>query len=226
MVSLRQRKRTSLVCALRKLPASSSKIVSCRTETCWAKKGRALSTRWRFSTGDGSQLRRWPLVSLRAHSSQRFGIQKSASNLANRSREFQAIQFKLADNGDPDRRAQTVDVSRCMDEGSGEEDDQRIVDGQTICLRNQRCKFAKKRFRFTADTATPRTIRRRNTGETPSSARSVRALRRFNGSSSRAKCCGSCNSISINSVPSDGDQSQITRIDRSEVVTENDLCNA
>ena len=37
-------------------------------------------------------------------------------------------------HGDADRCGETVDVSRRMDEGSGKEDDERVVDGEAVCF--------------------------------------------------------------------------------------------
>ena len=95
-------------------------------------------------------------------------------------REFQAIQFKLAD------MATQIDAARLLmyraawmkDQGkrTTRESSMAKLYSSEISVR-----FAKKRFRSTAAMATRRTIRRRSTGAIRSSARSVKARQRFNG---------------------------------------------
>ena len=48
--------------------------------------------------------------------------------------EFQAIQFKLANMATQIDAARLADVSRGVDEGRGQEDDERVVDGEAVCF--------------------------------------------------------------------------------------------
>src|SRR5207247_3258086 len=63
--------------------------------------------RWRFLTADGSLSRRWLSESPRARTNRRCVIQANAGSLKP-IREFQAIQFKLAD------MATQIDAARLM----------------------------------------------------------------------------------------------------------------
>ena len=72
-------------------------IAACPLPTCWARRAKASSIHCRCLTGDASRSRRCHWEWRREPMRPRANTQKSGNSLAKPSRNFEAIQFKLAD---------------------------------------------------------------------------------------------------------------------------------
>ena len=97
--------------AVRQLPHSGA-------ISCSARKGRASSTRCRCSTPAASASPRWRSGSRRAPTRRRSATRSERKAFGKTIGAFQAIQWKLADNGDANRSGAPADLSRGVSEGS------------------------------------------------------------------------------------------------------------
>jgi alkylation response protein AidB-like acyl-CoA dehydrogenase len=101
--------------------------------------------------------------------------------------EFQAIQFKLADMATQIEAARLLMYRAAFLKDQGKKVTKESAMAK-VYASEVSVRVARKRFRFTAATATRKITRRKNTGATRNFAPSAKAHRKFNAWSSRGNC--------------------------------------